>query len=504
MWGSLKPRRPGSLVRALLPLVSLAALGCQDVSAMPRRDVDFAGVRADALLAESQLVKKVAARLKAQQLDLRIEGERFAFTLGELGFSLDETTFLASLAQAVDPRSTLQQLLRKLGGTGTAKLHPPLNTDAATLATRLQALKDDFDVEPRRARYDWQTQRFEAPRPGRRLHLGASLRAVVAAAREGARSAVARTDSVPALQDDTLVNAASVKTELAYFETRYNPAESARSRTRNLALAAERLQGYVIAPRESFDFNAVVGERSAANGFLPAPVIAAGELEQGLGGGTCQVAGTLHAAAFFAGLPILERHPHSRPSSYIKLGLDAVVAFPRLNLRFRNDYPFPLVIRFTLAKGIARASLHAPRKLRRVELTRHIRSLQAFEETEVEDSSQARGTRRLKQRGIPGFRIDLWRSVHDSLARTTVRRKSESHYPPTPQIWAVGTNDAKPEPSPKPSPPPEYVADEYLFMRHGLGTKDFHEWARAGKTGTYGWMARAGMPSINPNEAAQP
>ena len=36
-------------------------------------------------------------------------------------------------------------------------------------------------------------------------------------------------------------------------------------------------------------------------------------LVDGIGGGTCQVSGTLHAAAFFAGLEVVERYPHSRP-----------------------------------------------------------------------------------------------------------------------------------------------------------------------------------------------
>src|SRR5690606_18691689 len=123
---------------------------------------------------------------------------------------------------------------------------------------------------------------------------------------------------------------------LGYFETRYSQSARYRARTYNLRLAASRLDGTVLLPGETFDFNEVVGPRDEANGYKVAPVIAQGELVDGIGGGTCQISGTLHGAAFFAGLEIVERVPHSRPSSYIKLGMDAAVAYPTINFRVRN------------------------------------------------------------------------------------------------------------------------------------------------------------------------
>ena len=93
-------------------------------------------------------------------------------------------------------------------------------------------------------------------------------------------------------------------------------------------------------PGEIFDFNEVVGPRDEANGYKVAPVIAEGELVDGIGGGTCQISGTLHGAAFFAGLEIVERYPHTRPSSYIKMGLDATVVYPTINFRMKNRFRF--------------------------------------------------------------------------------------------------------------------------------------------------------------------
>ena len=113
----------------------------------------------------------------------------------------------------------------------------------------------------------------------------------------------------------------------------------------------------MILPGETFDFNDVVGPRDEANGYKVAPVIAQGELVDGIGGGTCQIAGTLHGAAFFAGLDIVERHPHTRPSFYIKMGLDATVVYPTITLRLRNSFDHPVVLHETVRDGLVRAEV---------------------------------------------------------------------------------------------------------------------------------------------------
>jgi vancomycin resistance protein YoaR len=101
-------------------------------------------------------------------------------------------------------------------------------------------------------------------------------------------------------------------------------------------------------------------------------VIAEGELVDGIGGGTCQVSGTLHGAAFFAGLEIVERYPHTRPSSYIKMGLDATVVYPTINFRVQNTFPFPVVLHQTVQGGVVSAEVLGPDLDQVVTLVRRI------------------------------------------------------------------------------------------------------------------------------------
>lgn len=106
-------------------------------------------------------------------------------------------------------------------------------------------------------------------------------------------------------------------------------------------------------PGQVFSFNEKVGPRSADNGFVMAPEIQGDELVTGFGGGTCQVSSTLHAAALYGALEVLERQNHSRPSSYTMPGMDATVAYPIVDLKIKNSLPFPVMIHAFLPKPTA-------------------------------------------------------------------------------------------------------------------------------------------------------
>ena len=93
-----------------------------------------------------------------------------------------------------------------------------------------------------------------------------------------------------------------------------------------MTLAASKIGRFILAPKQTFSFNDTVGRRTRRRGFHGAPGIRKGILiKDDVGGGVCQVSSTMHAAVVFAGLEIVEARPHSRPSSYIPMGLDAMV-----------------------------------------------------------------------------------------------------------------------------------------------------------------------------------
>jgi vancomycin resistance protein YoaR len=303
--------------------------------------------------------------------------------------------------------------------------------------------------------------------------------------------------ALPAKRDASAYAHIDMRRVLAEFETRYSRGSLTADRTHNLKVAAQKIDGYVLQPGETFDFNATVGDRTVTNGFRPAPVIADGELVEGMGGGTCQIASTLHAAVYFAGLPVTTRFPHSRPSYYIKLGLDATVVYGAQNFKFRNDHDFPIVIGMLVDEGRVYASLHGAARDRSVTWIRRIDATLPFEERTVQDPTLPSGLRVLQQRGVPGFTLTRFRVVEDQRTRASVRESNRDTYPPTHQLWRVGAGGEAPAgfERPKNDAHPEYIADEYLSVIPLQARGQYEVTREAGRTGAYGWTEREGMIS---------
>jgi hypothetical protein len=138
--------------------------------------------------------------------------------------------------------------------------------------------------------------------------------------------------------------AARLKDRLGTAQTSY--AGSIAERAWNVELATRRLTGTRVAPGEVFSFNEAVGATTLKTGFkVGYGIRSSGDRPQtvpSVGGGICQVATTVFQAAFWAGLPFVERHHHlywipryGQPSSG-RTGMDATVDDPGVDLKFRN------------------------------------------------------------------------------------------------------------------------------------------------------------------------
>ena len=118
--------------------------------------------------------------------------------------------------------------------------------------------------------------------------------------------------------------------------------------------------------------NQVVGERSAERGYRYAPGISGGQIVDVLGGGICQVASSLYGAAFFSGLGLERQRPHSRPSGYVDMGLDATVVWPDVDLVLRNDFDFPVVLHMRVNQGKVSAEVLGPERPYEVAFEREV------------------------------------------------------------------------------------------------------------------------------------
>ncbi len=172
--------------------------------------------------------------------------------------------------------------------------------------------------------------------PGLQLDVPATAKAITAAA----FSADKRTANLVVRVADPkrtteIAKTMGIDSVVSSYTTTYG---GTPGRLNNVQLVAKLIDGTLIAPGDTFSFNGTTGERTADKGFQEAPVIINGELQNGLGGGICQVSTTVFNAAFEAGLPITARTNHALYISHYPLGRDATVNYPDLDLKFRQRH----------------------------------------------------------------------------------------------------------------------------------------------------------------------
>lgn len=225
---------------------------------------------------------------------------------------------------------------------------------------------------------------------------------------------------------------------LGRFVTTYAHDAEHRGRAFNVELAAQAIDGRAIGAGGTFSFNDAVGERTASFGFARSVVLRDGMLAEGAGGGACQVASTLHAAALLAGLDVVARAPHSRPSAYIRMGLDATVALgpAPIDLRLKNASPSPVRVRARAHRGSLEVWVEGQGPAPAVSISSEIVGRMAYPRAIERDRHVPENVVKLISYGVPGYRVRRVREVRraDGTVRRDVR---EDVYAPVPEVVRV-------------------------------------------------------------------
>lgn len=141
---------------------------------------------------------------------------------------------------------------------------------------------------------------------------------------------------------------------LASYETKHT---NNKNRNTNLTLACAAINGFVLQPGEEFDYNTVVGKRTAEKGYKAADAYDGGKTVQTLGGGICQVSSTIYYCTLIADLEIVNRTEHSYVSSYMPLGMDATVSWGGPEFTFKNNTNYPIRIEAEVSGGYVKVKL---------------------------------------------------------------------------------------------------------------------------------------------------
>ncbi len=117
-----------------------------------------------------------------------------------------------------------------------------------------------------------------------------------------------------------------------------------KSRVFNIVKAAGLINGTILQPGEEFSTNGVLGDRTYAGGWQPAPAIVQGRSEDQAGGGVCQVSTTLYLAVLKGDLEVVYRQGHSGRLGYAPGGLDATIDSGRIDFKWKNNTDAPLYV----------------------------------------------------------------------------------------------------------------------------------------------------------------
>jgi vancomycin resistance protein YoaR len=281
--------------------------------------------------------------------------------------------------------------------------------------------------------------------PGLQLDVPATAKAIAAAAFSADKRTANLVVRVANPQRTTAIaKTMGIDSVVSSYTTTYG---GTPGRLNNVQLVAKLIDGTLIAPGNTFSFNGTTGERTAAKGFQEAPVIINGELQNGLGGGICQVSTTVFNAAFEAGLPITARTNHALYISHYPLGRDATVNYPDLDLKFVNDTEHWLLLRTFVGAGSLTVNLYGTPVNRRVEST-----TEPLVETgpvpvkETDDPKLAKGKRVTDEFGAPPRETSVHRLVYDADGKLLYDNTWKSYYVGEPSLVRVGTKEPPKKP----------------------------------------------------------
>lgn len=320
----------------------------------------------------------------------------------------------------------------------------PLRLDRDKAVTALMTLKLKHDKAPVNAYLDLEARQIHDDKPGQGIDVWGSLPRIAAAARQAAPKIDLVNVAMPALVTKATIGIDDISQVMGHYLTKFSVSD--KDRNFNLKLAASKINGYVMKPGEEWSFNATVGERSQKMGYKVAHVITAGEMVDGLAGGTCQISTTLFGAAFFAGLDVVKTTNHSRPSTYTPLGFDATVVWPDVDLKLKNPYEFPVVLRYVVANGEAKVEvLGKKRPYDKIVFEREVKEETPFGSEERLDEEMPLDQTSLDQVGFNGYLLERFRKFYKN-GKVVKTNKWQVRYKPVTEYIRRGTN---PDPNAK-------------------------------------------------------
>lgn len=219
---------------------------------------------------------------------------------------------------------------------------------------------------------------------------------------------------------------------------------SSNERKTNIRVSSDTVSKKLLLPGESFNFNNAIGDVTTAKGYKNAHVLKGGEYEDGLGGGMCQTSTTLYNALIRAGVKILERHPHSRAASYVPKGQDCAVWRGTKNLRFKNEFDFPIYIDSNVSKNKVTFYVYGDKTKKDYDISFKSEIVEVIKSETIEkvDPSLKPGERVVDFKGYDGYRVVTNKIITKDGKVISNKQFTKNYYPKRDTIVRVSEKSA--------------------------------------------------------------
>ena len=215
---------------------------------------------------------------------------------------------------------------------------------------------------------------------------------------------------------------------------------SKKERIENIKISSQALSKEIIMPGEIFSFNEVVGPRKKEFGYKEANVIKNGEFIPDVGGGVCQTSTTLYNALLLADVDIIERSPHSIPVKYVNLGQDAAVSYGYLDLKFENNFDFPLFIHSRIIENRLHIYVYGDKTSKNYSVKIEPKIVEIIEPKKeiIKDNTLKPGIKKLVQDGRKGYKVNTYKHIIKNGKVVETKLISQDFYKPRNFIYRVG------------------------------------------------------------------
>lgn len=228
-----------------------------------------------------------------------------------------------------------------------------------------------------------------------------------------------------------------INEKISTFSTEFNSSNSSRSH--NIKLASQSINGTILSPGAIFSFNSTLGKRTKDKGYKEAGVYLNGQVSEGLGGGICQVSTTLYNAVLLADLELVERNNHSLTVPYVPLSRDAAVSWGYQDFKFKNNTDHYIYIGARVKGNVLTFDLFGTKSNKEVELISTTLSQQSAPIIYQEDVTIQSDQKIVVDNGHNGYISSLVKNVYIEGKLISSEVVSKDKYLSSPKIIKKNT-----------------------------------------------------------------